>query len=262
MMSAHTLSSETQALCAAAAARHAVTSAVHPEDLIFQFLYGNGVFPTKADAINYYFDDGARSARKVADHVARFARPAEDVRHVLEFASGYGAVTRHLTSALHGYQLASCDIHPEAIDFLSAEIGVPTVTSASSPDDFTPQETYDVVFALSFFSHMPRSTWSSWLARLIDTLRTDGILLFTTHGALSQQHFPQAELDQEGFWFEPQSEQHDLDGETYGSTITSKAFVDRAISLVPAECVFYEQGGWWDHQDLYILRRSGDPTGS
>jgi SAM-dependent methyltransferase len=254
------LSAETQALCHAAAARHGVSGVVHQADLIFDFLYNNAVFPTKADAINYYFDDGARSANKVLGHIQRFTTAHERSQDVLEFASGYGAVTRHAKRALSPHRLASSDIHPAALNFLARELGVEAVPSAHAPADFQPPRAYDVIFVLSFFSHMPRATWHPWLERLTLALTPGGILLFTTHGELSQKYFPQSRLDADGFWFEPQSEQRDLSGAEYGSTITSKSFVDQEIARLRVSSVFYEQGGWWDHQDLYIVRRPAGPA--
>ena len=41
-------------------------------------------------------------------------------------------------------------------------------------------------------------------------------------------------------------------------TITIMGIATGAIGLLPT----YEQGGWWDHQDLYIVRRPAAPAWS
>ena len=66
--------------------------------------------------------------------------------------------------------LTSCDIHSEAIDFLDRQIGVKTLQSVHLPEQFATIEKYDVVFVLSFFSHMPRSSFGRWLRALYGSL--------------------------------------------------------------------------------------------
>jgi len=83
------------------------------------------------------------------------------------------------------WDLTSCDIHSEAIEFLDRQIGVKTLQSAHLPEQFATIEKYDVVFALSFFSHMPRSSFGHWLRALYVSLRTRRRLIFTTNGVKS-----------------------------------------------------------------------------
>jgi hypothetical protein len=80
------------------AKRFGVVSAIHSDDYIFQFLITNQSFQRKEDAVNYYFEDGQNSSTKLQQLVSRFVQPATHGRQlsVLEFASGYGCVSRHL----------------------------------------------------------------------------------------------------------------------------------------------------------------------
>lgn len=72
-----------------------VVSDVHPDDLIFRFVMKSPGFKTKEEAVRYYFYDGANSAKKLNNLVFSelgMSRTAET--SLLEFASGYGCVTR------------------------------------------------------------------------------------------------------------------------------------------------------------------------
>jgi hypothetical protein len=90
-------------------------------------------------------------------------------------------------------------------------------------------------------------------------LAPEGILLFTTHGETSRQYFPQAQPDEDGFWFEASSEQQDLDTANYGQTLTSKEFVRARIAELPhATLVELREGDWWGHQDLYVVKNEND----
>lgn len=245
--------------CERVAARLGVSPKVHDDDFIFQFCNNHPGFPTKDLAINYYFEDGANSAKKVRCAVDRWMGKRDHPLNILEFASGYGAVTRHAKKELEPHVLTSCDIHPQAIEFLSKYFHVKTMQSQACPEGLEFAEKYDVIFVLSFFSHMPRGTWYRWLSRLYSVLSGGGILLFTTHGKVTlQTNAPQAVLDEEGYWFSPGSEQLDLEDSTYGTTITLKKFVDARIALLPGvDYIYFEQAGWWNHQDVYIVRKEG-----
>ena len=133
---------------------------------------------------------------------------------------------------------------------------VPPLPSATLPEDLALPLEFDVIFALSFFSHMPRTTWTRWLRRLYDGLAPGGLLFFTTHGRESMKFFPTATLDESGFWFNASSEQGDLDTADYGQAIALKKFVDVQIEQLPGvEYLAHEPSIWWGHQDLYVLRR-------
>src|SRR5690606_26332661 len=146
-----------------------------------------------------YFEDGRDSAERFAGVVRAHLpeRPFTQVR-VLEFASGYGCVSRHLSG---GCDLTCCDIHPAAHDFVSGALGLESVLSSSVPESLQLPGRYDVVFALSFFSHMPITTWQRWLARLADAVEPGGLLVFTTQGEASRAHFGDPDIPESGFWF-------------------------------------------------------------
>jgi len=239
-----------------AAIRHGVAPDIHREDFIFQFLIGNQSFPTRLDAINYYFSDGAKSCGQLLSLISEYLVPTESPIRVLEFASGYGCVSRHLGKQV-GYRYTPCDIHPAAVDFVSTNLGIASLQSEHRPEDFIPPEVYDVVFALSFFSHMPDRTWGRWLGALMKTVRPGGLLIFTTQGRISAQYFGNPATDRNGYWFKAESEQKDLDSEEYGQTIVTPGYVFRRISAyADAQPAFFKEGYWWQHQDVYVIRRA------
>ncbi len=48
-------------------------------------------------------------------------------------------------------RIVSCDIHEQAIGFLHWVMGVETILSKTVPEELKLQESFNVVFALSFF---------------------------------------------------------------------------------------------------------------
>jgi SAM-dependent methyltransferase len=246
-------------LRSAVAAKYHVSPIVHPEDLIWQFIAGHPNCPKPADVTNYYFSDGAESARKLADAVHRHL-PRESLS-LMEFASGYGMVTRHLSSVLPHAAITSCDIHPEALEFIRGQLGVSVVMSHRLPEDLHFAQPYDVVFALSFFSHLPELTFGRWLAALYRNVKPNGLLIFTTHGLVSRRDLGNPEIPASGIWFKPESEQHDIEGAEYGSSITTPEYVIRALSHCPAaQLLEHRVGYWWLHQDLYIALKPDESS--
>lgn len=173
---------------------------------------------------------------------------------MLEFASGYGCVSRHLVNFSDEIELTACDIHNEARQFYADNFSVPFIMSASVPENFDPSAAFDAVFALSFFSHMPEASWSRWLNRLFDCVVPGGFLIFTTHGIVSMGGM--RGFSNNGFRFRPDSEQKDLATAEYGTTFTTPTFVRSEIDKISTAKLFlFREGEWWGHQDLYVVKK-------
>jgi SAM-dependent methyltransferase len=235
-----------------------VSPEIHPQDMIWRFVARHPNYPTPEAAVRYYFSDGAESGRKLED-IIRLHLPSVASGgsvSILEFASGYGMVTRHLANMPIQAKLVACDIHAEAVQFIRDRLQQLCVISQHLPEEVAFDESFDVVFALSFFSHMPEVTFTRWLAALLSAVRPGGILVFTTHGLASRVHFGDITLPDNGFWFRPSSEQADLDTTEYGSSLTTPAFVVAQLAhLTGASLAEFRRGFWWGHQDLYVVSR-------
>lgn len=236
----------------AIAANYGVSAEIDPSDHIFRFLREH---PNVGErAATDYFSDGRECAIKLRTLIQE-QRPVSSVR-ILEFASGYGRVTRHLPKVIPEATLTACDIHAEAVRFI-ARLGVEAIISSENPDNFNPGRSFDVVFALSFFSHIPQTTWTRWLRRLLDYTLPGGLLIFTTHGERSRKFIAPESVPSDDFVFLPHSEQLDLPSEQYGTTLSPFAFVNRQITaLGDARLIKFQEGHWWLHQDLYVLERA------
>jgi methylase of polypeptide subunit release factors len=74
---------------------------------------------------------------------------------MLEFASGYGCVTRHLPRTLPDVSIVASDIHPQANEFIRQKIGVNSIQSAAVPEEF-PKYLSMMSFLRSLFSRICR----------------------------------------------------------------------------------------------------------
>jgi hypothetical protein len=151
-------------------------------------------------------------------------------------------------------------VHPRAVEFNADRLGLDSFISPSRPAGWTIERRFDVVFALSFFSHMPDATFAPWLERLFCTVEQGRILVFTTHGAISLRNMRAGGLDAHfnvnGFYWNAQSDQRGIDSTDYGTSAVTLSYVQRALQSLPgAELIRFQQAFWWSHQDLYVVRR-------
>ena len=223
---------------------------LHPQDFILQFCITQ---LGQEKGLSYYFEDGKRSADKLKN-LCQQHFPNKINLTLFEFASGYGCITRNLDKSY--FDVTSCDIHTEAMSFIQSNFNAKTILSTTNPEDFFVDKKYDVVFALSFFSHMPDRTFGKWLKALWGLVDYGGVLIFTTHGRVSNEMFFNLPVS-DGFAFQPDSEQKDLDVSDYGTTVSEYQYVKKAceefLQLVPSD---YKEAFWWEHQDVYIVNKS------
>lgn len=237
-----------------AARAYGVVPDIHEDDLIFQYSLSRN--PNVTTVAKRYFDGGHYAADKLSGYLKRFSFGGKLGTSILDFASGYGRVARHFHRHLEkSARIVCCDIHDEAVTFIREKLQIEAVRSSNRPESLEIHDRFDVIFALSFFSHMPHATWGPWLKRLTELLDPGGFILFTTHGyeTLRRSNYPVNAFD--GFRFSPSSEQGDLDTADYGTTIVS---VNYAIQHIPPDCrlLHFSEAEWEGYQDVYVLSKN------
>ena len=200
-------------------------------------------------ALTNYFQNGLEQF-EVVKHIAswRTARP----RRMLDFASGYGRLTRFLVHEHLADEITVSDILEGGMEFQAREFGVKTILSTSFPENLAAPETYDLIFVASLFTHLPPSTFRPWLQRLASLLEPEGLLIFSVH---DESIAP--EKVGEGINFEAYSESRVLDASDYGSTWVTEAYVREQVASIDAgyACVRLPRGlSEW--QDLYVVSPS------
>lgn len=226
---------------------------ISPQDDIFGFFAGH---PSSTNPLRDYFADGWRTLSELMLLLEAVDQPLLKMRNVLEFASGHGRFTRHLVKSLGAAHVTVSDVVPDAVDFAARTFGVKGLMSASTPEAVRWPCQYDLVFVLSLFSHLPRSTWSRWLKVLYSAVEPGGLLVFSTHGPKAAA-FDSVVLDEDGFYFVASSESNAIDAQEYGTSFTSEAFVLKAIQeALGVDCLVHKAPvHFWNHQDAYVLRR-------
>ena len=103
------------------------------------------------EAIDYYFKDGQNSAQILLNLITSLYPPTGNPIKLLEFASGYGCVTRHLLNLQANLSITACDIHEEAISFIENKLNNSSILSHPEPEQLKlDSSTYDIVFVYPF----------------------------------------------------------------------------------------------------------------
>jgi hypothetical protein len=181
--------------------------------------------------------------------------PDRNPTTLLEFASGYGCVTRHAPRVLPNVDWTACDIHQDAALFIERELGAKCILPANVLGPLPIGKKFDVVFVLSFFSRLPENAWGEWLSPLYDLVGDGGHLIFTTQGIASAKHFGDPEIPASGVWFRPDNERN-TEASQYGQSIVTPDFVAKTIAReISRDMLLQKPGYWWEHQDLYVIRK-------
>lgn len=168
---------------------------------------------------------------------------------VLDFGVSWGRIIRCLLREVSPAGLFGVDTSDR---FLSAaqQTGVPGDLRLIQPDGKLPfaDNSFDVVYAYSVFTHLPEHIQNIWLAEIARTLRPGGIFVATAQpprfldfireapqekvaksawlqqlqSELSKKDDAPGELEQSGFVFLPTN-----NGKTYGDMIMTEAYVKR-----------------------------------
>ncbi len=224
-------------------------TAIHPDDYMLRFFMGHH-WNHRETAWFDYFRSGWSAARTIDRLLTwRFGQTVRSIR-LLDFASGFGRVTRFLIQHLPPEQVWVSDIFEEGVKFQCQQFGVQGFQSSAEPEGLVCEERFDCVVASSFFSHLPPATFTPWLRKLASLLRPGGMLIFSVHG---EQEGAQASSG-DGARFQPTSEIGELPGESYGTSWVDEAFVRQAASdAAPGFACLRLPRALWSFQDVYVV---------
>lgn len=174
----------------------------------------------------------------------------------LDFASGYGRLTRIMLQKLRPDQIHVADIYKDAVDWQRQAFGVAGTYSTPDPADLRHEARHDLIFVGSLFSHLPAELFHRWLATLHGLLNPGGVLAFSVH---DESFLPEGEaMDASGLRYFRFSESGSLDADIYGMSYVSEAFVGEAIGRLPGRPGWRRfHKGAYENQDLYVVGAAG-----
>ncbi|MFL6231783.1 MAG: class I SAM-dependent methyltransferase [Thermoanaerobaculia bacterium] len=230
---------------------------VDPRDEMLEFLVDSHD-GDREQALFRYFRSGASIADSLLQVLRwRFGSPGK-ITKLLDFASGYGRVTRFLVREIPAERIWAADIYAEGVRFQEETFGAHGIVSTTRPEDFSCAERFDAILVTSLFTHLPEERFISWLRVLLGLLAPGGILAFSTH---SPRVLPAGMIMSEpGIHFQATSESSSLDKNDYGSTWVTAEFVRTALDRAgsPEASLHRIERALCNFQDLYLVTAEPD----
>lgn len=235
---------------------------ISKHDYMYQFLK---TFFADADrAYVEYIISGAHMMKVLKDIVVSTGRRFSNIHAFLDFASGYGRLTRYVVELIDPTQIWISDIKQGAVDFQAQQFGVHGILSVEDPAACSILQQFDIIFVGSLFSHLPDETFGKWLKYLYSLLSGDGLLIFTVHDKSLDKNVL---LAKEDIVFLPVSEEINLiskdgklPGDQYGTTYVNEIYVDKQIKNLQPRPSKYKRliKTMWSWQDVYILSKNAE----
>ncbi|WP_052481246.1 class I SAM-dependent methyltransferase [Gilvimarinus agarilyticus] len=205
-------------------------------------------------ALSQYYNVGLQQFSAAQQILELLYPEGRDKLTMLDFACGYGRLLRFMSQYLPRHNLYAAEIQAGALAYVKETFKVSTIASHGAAEDFQPPMQYDVIWVASLFSHLPKTLFRDWLARLHQSLSPEGVLCFSVHDACLVPEGHEFPTD-EGYLFWPQSENADLDTSLYGTTYVNETFVRNMIeSVCGAGQTYYRIPRALAHeQDIYVV---------
>jgi len=179
---------------------------------------------------------------------------------ILDFASGYGRVSRFLAAYYGENHVTVSDIKKESVDFQKKYFKVKGLYSDYAPEQFSTTEKFDVIFVGSLFTHLPETLFNDWMAKLLSLLNKGGYLVFSVHGL---ELFPgPADFD---FYYGQDNEDSKFayvqnritSTDVYGVSFASEKFVKDVLQKIDATIRYRRYPKLFSNlQDVYVATYS------
>lgn len=135
----------------------------------------------KLDYSGYYFG-GMESAKRISSVIKKY-KGTEDIK-ILDWGCGIGRIIQHMDKYFgDSVGLYGSDYNLEYINWCKNNIKTAEFNrNRLFPPLLYENETFDVVYGISIFTHLSEELHELWFDELIRVLKKGGVLILTLHG--------------------------------------------------------------------------------
>ncbi len=185
----------------------------------------------------------------------KIGRKLNSFTKILDFGCGCGRTLRWFADYSRQYHFYGTDFDREAISWCRKNISFARfITNNALPRLKYSSKTFDLVYAVSVFTHLDEDYQHKWLNELKRVTKTNGILLLSVQGScregLSKEDINR--LKRKGFVFLPTPQWQTYFPSWYQATYHTKKYILDSYSRY-FRVLGYIPRGLNNHQDIVIL---------
>jgi len=204
--------------------------------------------------MTWFLEAGARAAQSIRTTLSRNGLELEEFESILDFGCGCGRVVRHW-ARLHA-QIVATDVNPRAITWCRRNLpfGRFIANDPAPPLAFEPG-TFELVYALSVFTHLPAVMQRPWMEELLRVTARGGYVIFSTHGV---RYLPNLSSEQQARFLAGKLVvlNEDAAGTNRCGAYHPMAYVRDALTAGSILVDAIPEGALGNpYQDLYLLRK-------
>jgi SAM-dependent methyltransferase len=207
--------------------------------------------------VEWFLRGGRLAAGAIRAALWRQRRRIEELGAVLDFGCGCGRVTRNWL-ALRETDVFGSDMSDEAIEWCRRNLPFATFESNGLAPPLTfDTASFDLVYALSVFTHLPEELQLLWMRELERVLRPGGLLILSTHG----EHYAPRLSGEERERFTTGDvvvRWEEVAGTNLCTAFHPPSYVRERLAARFEQLDFVAEGAKGNpHQDLFVFRRPG-----
>lgn len=190
--------------------------------------------------------------------LARAGRPIDSYKSILDFGCGCGRVLRYFRP--NGGFIAGSDVDAEAVEWCSdnlTNVDTAVVNDPCPPMKFA-DATFDLIIAISVFTHFPKDIENAWLDELRRLLQPGGTLVATVLGEADLKLLAPEEVRQdyytEGFCYHRVFNSPGPLPDFYQISFHTRSYVEARWSHY-FNIVAYHPQGINNHQDAVVCTK-------
>ena len=173
-------------------------------------------------------------------------------KSILDFACGYGRLSKHLFDLVPDAKIYGCDIQSKLVSLCQRKYpnGHFIANEVAPPLDFEDSH-FDFIFSYSAFTHFSETNHAAWLKELARTLKPGGVMLHTIHSFVS--------LKRTAFFSSESLKKYNLSGpvdsfssyaDTYHYVINEPSMPEYGVTIIDKE---YVMKRWPDYSGLLLV---------
>ncbi len=132
--------------------------------------------------LRWFLGSGAEAAASIRDTLGANGVDLNSLGAILDFGCGAGRTLRHWHD-LTTTKVCGTDYNPRLVDWCRSSLAFADIRRNGLTGGVNwPDATFDLIYALSVFTHLTEPVGLAWVDELTRALKPGGHLLITTHG--------------------------------------------------------------------------------